>query len=108
VLVSAGWKGMPANGAAMFFGAEINFVLGCTFTWRDRHDQRSLGKRWIVFHCSIAATATLNMLVFALAQTVVPALIASACGIAVAALGNFLAGDRLVFRRTARTVFQAG
>lgn len=107
-LVSAGWKGMPANGAAMLFGAEINFLLGCTFTWRDRHDPRSLARRWAVFHCSIVGTAAINMLVFGFAQTVLPALVASACGIAVAAVGNFLAGDLLVFRSKARIVCVAG
>jgi putative flippase GtrA len=41
--------------------------------------------------------AVLNMLVFVLARTVAPVLLASAIGIAVAAVGNFLLGDRLVF-----------
>jgi putative flippase GtrA len=48
-----------------------------------------------------AGAALLNMLVFATARTRVPDLMASALGIGVAAIANYLLADRLVFR-TAR------
>jgi len=38
------------------------------------------------------------MVVFVVARTLVPYLAASAAGICAAAVGNFLIGDRLVFR----------
>lgn len=42
--------------------------------------------------------AVVNMVVFVAARTLVPYLAASAAGICAAAVGNFLIGDRLVFR----------
>jgi putative flippase GtrA len=54
---------------------------------------------WLLFHGSIAAMALVNMLTFAAARSFVPALVASVIGIAAGAVGNYLAGDRLVFRQ---------
>jgi putative flippase GtrA len=42
--------------------------------------------------------ALVNQGVFLAARTVLPALAAAGAGIAVAAVGNYLLGDRLVFR----------
>lgn len=43
--------------------------------------------------------ALVNMLVFVAVRGFVPALAASALGIAAGACGNYLAGDRLIFRQ---------
>jgi putative flippase GtrA len=98
LLLDLGWNRFPANLAGMAFGAEMSFVLGCLLTWRDREETGDLRRRWIVFHGSIAATALVNILVFSVCQLYAPTIVASALGIGVAAIGNFVAGDRLVFR----------
>jgi putative flippase GtrA len=90
---------------AFLLAAQFNFVTSNVFTWRDRPSGQSLAGRWLAFHGSIASMAVVNLLVFAIMRTLVPDLLASAAGIAVAAVGNFIIGDRLVFqsRRTAGT-----
>jgi putative flippase GtrA len=45
--------------------------------------------------------AAVNMATFAVLHALVPTLVASAAGIATAAMGNYLAGDRIVFRARA-------
>jgi putative flippase GtrA len=94
-----GWDALLANVLAFLLAAQLNFALSLTFTWRDRRRSGSLVHRWLLYHGSIAAMALLNMLVFVVAHSLVPALVASALGIVAAAMGNYLAGDRLVFRR---------
>lgn len=59
---------------------------------------RGLARRWLRFHLSIGGTAALNLLVFGVARLALPALAASALGIGVAAVFNYLLADRLVFR----------
>jgi len=93
-----GWPALPANAVAFLCAAQVNFLLSATFTWGDRAHGVALRRRWAAFHGSIAGMAVLNMLVFAVARTVWPSLVASGAGIVAAALGNFLLGDRLVFR----------
>ncbi len=100
VLVKHGWSDTVANLVAFLLSAQLNFALSSTFTWRDRSTAAPLWRRWLVFHGAIAGMAVFNMMVFALAHTVLPALEAAALGIAAAAMGNFILGDRLVFRRT--------
>jgi hypothetical protein len=53
------------------------------------------------FHLSIAAMAVVNMATFAAVHSFTGAMAAAAAGIAVAAAGNFLLGDRLVFAASA-------
>jgi len=98
LLTRHGWLDLAANGVAFLLAAQVNFALSVTFTWRDRVDGCPLGHRWLAFHGAIAGMAVVNMLVFATARAVVPALAASLLGIGVAAVGNFVVGDRLVFR----------
>lgn len=93
-----GRHALAANAAAFLLSAQLNFVLSTCFTWRDRFDGRSLGRRWLAFHASIASMALVDMLVFAATRLALPDLAASALGILVAAAGNFVVGDRLVFR----------
>jgi putative flippase GtrA len=92
-----GWPSLPANLAAFLLAAQLNFAVSTLFTWRDRRDNRGIGRRWLAFHACISGMAVLNMLVFVLARAVAPVLLASAIGIAAAAVGNFLLVDRLVF-----------
>jgi 4-amino-4-deoxy-L-arabinose transferase-like glycosyltransferase/putative flippase GtrA len=96
-------QGLPpfaANALAMLVSAQVNFWLSQTFTWRDREaaDLGSLAVRWLRFHGAIAGTALLNLVVFSVAALVLPHLAAAALGIGTAAVGNFILGDRLVFR----------
>jgi putative flippase GtrA len=96
-----GWNAIIAEVVAIFVAAQINFLLNTTITWRDRYAGATgvtLRRRWLVFHGSIIGATLLNITVFAVAHTVIPALAASALGIAVAASINFFTFDRLVFR----------
>jgi putative flippase GtrA len=98
LLTGRGWPEFPANLLAFLPAAQVNFALSSLFTWRDRRTAAPLWRRWLMFHASIAAMAVANQLVFLAAHTVLPTLPAAASGIAAAAVGNFLLGDRLVFR----------
>jgi putative flippase GtrA len=98
-LTAHGWEVLGANFVAFLVAAQFNFVMSSILTWRDRQVTGSLLRRWILFHASIAVMAALNMLVFAVTRDLVPALAASALGIAAGACGNYLAGDRLIFRQ---------
>lgn len=98
VFLGWGWAAIPADALSLLLGAQVNFLLSSTITWRDRRDGACWWRRWVGFHCAIAGTATLNLAVFTLASLVMPHLIAAALGIGVAAVCNFLAGDRLIFR----------
>jgi len=98
VLVAHGWPSLRANLAAFLMAAQVNFALSTLFTWSDRRVAQALARRWLLFHCSIAGMAALNMLVFAACRTWLPDLAAAACGIVAAAAGNYALGDRLVFR----------
>lgn len=99
ILMDHGWNGLIANAVAFLLAAQLNFVLSSLFTWRDRFQGQAVGRRWLIFHASIATMAVVNMAVFAAARLVLPDLMASAVGICAAAAGNFLIGDRLIFRR---------
>lgn len=97
-LTRLGIAALPANALAFLIAAQVNFVLSLRFTWADRLSARTLLHQWGVFHLSIASTAILNMVVFALARTIEPTGIAAAAGTATAALANYMLGDLLVFR----------
>src|ERR671930_2022054 len=98
LLVGRGWPAVPANALAFLLAAQVNFAVSSLFTWRDRRRTIPLWRRWLAFHGAIATTALVNQGVFLAVRTVLPALAASAAGIAVAAVGNYLLGDRLGFR----------
>jgi putative flippase GtrA len=97
-LARHGWEPWVANLTAFLLAAQVNFALSTVFTWRDRATTDGLYRRWLVFHGTISSMAVLNIGVYAIARTALPYLPSAAAGIAVAALGNFLLGDRLVFR----------
>lgn len=108
LLTDYGMHALLANILAFLLAAQFNFVLSSLFTWRDRRSTESIGRRWLVFHGSIAGMAVVNMAVFAASRLVLPNLEASAAGICAAAVGNFLIGDRLVFRLKRSHIFQNG
>lgn len=91
---------LQANPIAFAVSAQLNFILGQTFTWHDRAKLpgfAAFGRRWLTFHACIATTAVLNMTVFFIVQAFLPPLSSAALGIAVAAAANFLLNDRLTF-----------
>ena len=102
-LLHFSWNPLGANIVAFLLAAQINFLLGYTFTWHDRHplwrDRKVLMVCWLTFHLCISGTALLNMVVFLLAHMVLPTLVSSALGIVVAAIINFLLANHLVFRQ---------
>ena len=96
------WPPIAANAVALLLSTQLNFVLSYLFTWRDRRPRTGtpldvLG-RWAAYQSSVAGTSLLNMGVFVVVRADLHTLAASALGTAVAAVANFLAGDRLVFR----------
>ena len=93
-----GLHAVAANAAAFLLAAQLNFALSSVFTWPDRGMGQAIWRRWLTFHGSIAGMAVVNLAVFAVARTVMPDLAASVAGICAAATGNFVIGDRLVFR----------
>ena len=101
-LTHHGWEPILANAVAFLLAAQVNFALGSIFTWRDRRPGkwtvRTLLRRWVRFHGSIAGTALLNGGVFVATHTVLPTLVAAGLGIGAAAVVNFMVGDCLVFR----------
>ena len=101
-LSASHWAPIAANALALLLSTQVNFVLSYLFTWGDRRSRsaprRALLGRWAAYQGSTAGTAILNMGVFVLARVDLHTLAASALGTAVAALLNFFAGDRLVFR----------
>jgi putative flippase GtrA len=105
VLTARGWDTLPANVVAFVVAAQFNFLMSNVVTWRDRQLTGSIRRRWLLFHASIAVMALVNMLVFVAARDLVPALAASALGIAAGACGNYLAGDRLIFRQPSPVAF---
>ena len=100
LLMRYGWNALIANSTAFLLAAQLNFVLSLTVTWRDRAASVSLWGRWILFHASIALMAGVNLVTFEVARSFVPVIPASLAGIAAGALGNYMAGDRIVFRTT--------
>jgi putative flippase GtrA len=97
LLTGRGWPAAPANAVAFLLAAQVNFALSSLFTWRDRRRMAPLWRRWLAFHGAIVATTLVNQSVFLATRTALPVLVASAAGIAIAAVGNYLLGDRLVF-----------
>jgi putative flippase GtrA len=102
LLTRHGWNSIPANAVALLLSTQANFALSYLFTWRDRRPHAGTAPivlvRWAAYQGSVAGTALLNMLVFVAVRAVLPPLVASAAGLAAAASGNFVIGDRFVFR----------
>ena len=102
LLTRHGWDSILANVVALLLSTQANFALSYLFTWRDRRPHEGTPPvvfvRWAAYQGSVAGTALLNMLVFVATRAVLPPLVASAAGLAVGASGNFVIGDRFVFR----------
>jgi len=103
IFLRGGMPALPSDAIAFLAAAQVNFGLSCVFTWRDRLDVRDLRRRWLLYHVSISIMAVANFLTFVAARNSMPVLPAALAGIAVGAAGNYLAGDRLVFRARAGT-----
>jgi glycosyltransferase involved in cell wall biosynthesis/putative flippase GtrA len=99
-----GWQEVLADVLAYILAAQANFVLSTFFTWYDRRAEMGSKKvmlnRWLTFHSSIIGTGLLNLLVFVIGRTVLPSLLASALGIACAAIANFFLFNSFVFRKS--------
>ena len=108
VFTHAGVDGFLANATAFLLAAQVNFALSAAFTWRERLTSGGLPRRWVVFHCSISAMAAVNMSVFLLVRQDATPIVASAAGILAGSVGNYVLGDRLVFRAPRRTAAGAG
>ena len=87
-----------ANSAAYLGTAQLNVVLSDRFIWSDRREGSKAWRRWFAFHTSIAGAFVVSQLVFLTALPLVPVTMASALGLALAALLNFAVQDRLTFR----------
>jgi dolichol-phosphate mannosyltransferase len=96
------WSPFPADFLALLISTQVNFVLSYVLTWRDRLPHRNTARivvgRWAAYQASASAAYVLNMAVFLVGQSDLHLLVASALGTASAAVLNFVAGDRLVFR----------
>ena len=99
-LSQLGMPSLPANVVAYLLSAQANFVLSDRFIWHDRRATSAdpIGRRWLSFHLSIAGTFLVSQAVFLIAVAFVHYLLASALGIALAAVINFAIQDRLTFR----------
>jgi putative flippase GtrA len=104
LLTRHGWNSILANAVALLLSTQVNFALSHVFTWRDRRPHEGTEGtppvvlvRWAAYQGSVAGTALLNMLVFVATRGLLPPLVASAAGLAAAASGNFVIGDRFVF-----------
>jgi putative flippase GtrA len=95
---------VTANIGAYLVSAQVNFLLSHHFIWHDRRPARAGGagllRRWLGFHASIAGTFVLSQTVFILARFALPDVVASALGIGISALANFVIQDRLTFSRS--------
>jgi putative flippase GtrA len=98
----AGLPGVPANVGAYLLSAQVNFVLSNRFIWHDRRASGPVGQhlaqRWLRFHASILGTFLLSQAVFILCRFLLADVVASALGIAVSGVGNFLIQDLVTFR----------
>src|SRR5579884_2561240 len=93
-----GW-GIMSNAAALAVATQVNFLLSARLTWGDRDHGSGLFQRWLLYQGSTGTMAVVNMAVFLVARTWLPAVEASALGILAGAVGNYLSADRMVFRR---------
>lgn len=101
-LTHAGVPLMLATALAVEAAVLHNFVWHQRWTWRDRQDDTSWGRRLARFHSSngVASIGVNVVLTWAIARWLrVPAPIANVMAVAAAAGVNFVAADRWVFAR---------
>ena len=85
----------------------VLLTVSHNFLWHERvtwpgHARRGRGRRWLAFQATNGTISiATNVIVTGpvMAMTGLPIQAANAIAVAVAACANFLAGDRLVFRR---------
>jgi len=101
-LVTLGLEKQVANIIAIVLSTEVNIFLSRQITWRDRHAPgapvHTLWRALVTHHALLASTLVINEAVFALASHRLPYLIAGVCGIAAAAITNYVGSNRMIFR----------
>jgi putative flippase GtrA len=99
LLTAAGLPAAVADALGFALSAQLNFTLSTSFTWGDRQGtfSRSLGALWLSFNASILVTLAINTGVFQLCRPLGD-LAASALGVLVGAVGNYVLCDIVVFR----------
>ena len=100
LLTTAGAQYLLATGLAVEAAVLHNFVWHQSFTWSDRGG--SIPGRLARFHLTngaISIVGNLVMMRLLVGGLGMPPLAANIASIAVCALANFLAGDRVVFLR---------
>jgi putative flippase GtrA len=94
---------MAATAVAVELAVLHNFVWHERWTWRDRGTEGRIG-RLVRFHLAnglVSIAVNLVLMRVFVGQMHWPYLLANMAAIAVGSVVNFLAGDLLVFRRTA-------
>jgi putative flippase GtrA len=107
LFTAAGVQATVADAVGFALSAQLNFTLSSLFTWGDRKGDfsRSPGTRWVSYNASILLTLAINTGVFQLCRPL-GYLAASALGVLVGSVGNYVLCDIVVFRgrRGAQTV----
>ncbi len=101
-LVTLGVEKQVANIIAIMLSTEINVFLSRQITWRDRHvaglPAHTVWRALVAHHALLASTLVINEAVFALVSYRLPYLVAGMCGIAAAAITNYVGSNRMIFR----------
>ena len=101
-LVHLGLEQHAANVLAFLLSTQGNFVLSSSITWHERRGQArghgGSGGRLASYNAMALGTLLINQAVFAVAVHATHYLVASALGIVVAALLNYLVSGALIFR----------
>jgi putative flippase GtrA len=102
------WPPVPADIAALIFGAQVNFWLSYVFTWHDRRPPRRAPilvlRWWAAYQVAASGAMVLNILIFLAAHSVLPTLVAALVGTNLTALVSFVLNDRLVFQPGLRAI----
>ena len=98
----AGLPSLPAYALALALSVQFNFTCSQFWVWGDRHVAsfwgRDMAERWVAFHGCIGVSLIINFVAFAVAQMVMPDLLAAVVGVGASTLAKFLSLDRLAFK----------
>jgi putative flippase GtrA len=102
VLVHLGLEQHAANILAFLLSTQGNFVLSSSITWHERRGiaptRSTAAARLASYNAMALGTLLVNQAVFTLAVHATHYLVASALGIVVAALLNYLVSGAVIFR----------
>jgi putative flippase GtrA len=108
-LSGAGLARPLGNGLGFAASAQLNFLLSARLTWGDRNAEvppvgqvsrrvsKLNGYRWLSYNMTAATALVVNTLVFAAADPLAGALLASLAGVAAGTVVTYLVCDRLIF-----------